>query len=307
MISILAHSNNTSMPVWVTINEAIAIINHQVNITVAESDIWRHILYRHLTLSVYFQSPVKFCRICMDKGNMVLKEVDGNIINKICQLSGKCLLNNDGRYVKTEGDYISPSCQILDVTLLGQEYTVVQKQLARTLSIPEPVTGQHNMHCGILVRENGVIYQITELTTWRKRISRQLKNIPTDAATCFRKQIPRNIISAKRGEHYFPAYNLPEDACFVLKYENLARFICDYLATNLPADKKNRISTPMSRLLWLACKHNDSISPLMEHPYKLLSVFEQWAATEGIPTPLSSETLKTALARGAPVSTSHIS
>ncbi|EPQ6965451.1 hypothetical protein ACUVZU_002353 [Klebsiella oxytoca] len=39
---------------------------------------------------------------------------------------------------------------------------------------------------------------------------------------------------------------------------------------------------------------------MLEHPYKLLNIFECWAREEGMHLPLSPETLKTALQRGAP-------
>jgi hypothetical protein len=37
-------------------------------------------------------------------------------------------------------------------------------------------------------------------------------------------------------------------------------------------------------------------------PYKLLSIFEQWASEEGITDRFSGDTLKTALERGSPPS-----
>ncbi|EFC1967425.1 hypothetical protein FBQ04_21405, partial [Escherichia coli] len=66
----------------------------------------------------------------------------------------------------------------------------------------------------------------------------------------------------------------------------------------------NRLSTPLSRFFWLACKHNEAISPLIRKPYKLLSIFEQWASDDGITDRLSGDTLKNALERGSPSSTS---
>ncbi|MHC1473190.1 hypothetical protein ACYJ51_31065, partial [Klebsiella pneumoniae] len=44
--------------------------------------------------------------------------------------------------------------------------------------------------------------------------------------------------------------------------------------------------------------------PLISKPYKLLSIFEQWASDEGITDRLSGDTLKTALVRGSPTSMS---
>lgn len=57
------------------------------------------------------------------------------------------------------------------------------------------------------------------------------------------------------------------------------------------------MTTPLSRLFWPACKHNDTISPLLNQPYKLLSIFEQWASDDGIGEKLDAETLKNVLKR----------
>lgn len=62
----------------------------------------------------------------------------------------------------------------------------------------------------------------------------------------------------------------------------------------------SRISSPLSRLFWLACKNNTTISPLITQPYKLLSIFEQWASVEGVSEKFSGDTLKAALERGSP-------
>lgn len=46
------------MPVWVTVDEAVDIIKRQTNEEITASEVWRYALYGHLTLSIYFQSPV---------------------------------------------------------------------------------------------------------------------------------------------------------------------------------------------------------------------------------------------------------
>jgi hypothetical protein len=103
-------------------------------------------------------------------------------------------------------------------------------------------------------------------------------------------------------KEYFPIHELPKDACIVIRHSELKKLI------NIPADKKllssssTRISTPLSRLFWLACKYNEAISPLITQPYKLLSIFEQWASEEGITDRFSGDTIKHALERGSPPS-----
>lgn len=56
------YSNNSSMPVWLTIDEAVGVINRRTGVNIMVSEVWRYALYGHLKLSVYFQSPVKLQR-----------------------------------------------------------------------------------------------------------------------------------------------------------------------------------------------------------------------------------------------------
>ncbi|HBQ8049482.1 hypothetical protein M2940_25730, partial [Klebsiella pneumoniae] len=102
----------------------------------------------------------------------------------------------------------------------------------------------------------------------------------------------------------FPLYTLPPDACFVIRHTEVERLINLYKKRESHPISPSRMTTPLSRLFWLACKHNDTISPLLNHPYKLLSIFEQWASDDGIGEKLDAETLKNALKRGSPSSTS---
>ncbi|EBP3213363.1 hypothetical protein AHZ37_002342 [Salmonella enterica subsp. indica] len=143
--------HHSAMPPWVTISEAANIINLQPGVSITESDVWRYALYGHLTLSVYFQSPVKMRQIKIVKNNIVLKKAHDNIISQLCYLSPECLTKDDHWMVKTEGDYISPASYILDTPLLGHECITLQLRLARSLRLPPPKTGHRNTHCGILV------------------------------------------------------------------------------------------------------------------------------------------------------------
>ena len=57
------------------------------------------------------------------------------------------------------------------------------------------------------------------------------------------------------GKGYFPVYDIPEDACFVIRQGELDKLL------GMPAERfthssSSRLSTPLSRLFWLACKHN---------------------------------------------------
>ncbi|WP_223202015.1 hypothetical protein, partial [Salmonella enterica] len=72
MSSVPYHSNNSVMPVRVTIYEAVNIIKKQANEEITASEIWRYALYGHPTLSIYFQSPVIFRRIKTRKNKIFL-------------------------------------------------------------------------------------------------------------------------------------------------------------------------------------------------------------------------------------------
>ncbi|EDS4738188.1 hypothetical protein Q6W56_003019 [Salmonella enterica] len=303
MYSILRDTSNSSMPVWFTINEAVDIINSRTKSTVKFSDLCRFALYGHITFSVYFQSPVILRRVSMIKNNTIqtIKIDTEDIVTRLCYLSSECIINNDNRMAGTEGDYIPPPHFIMDTSLRGPEYAAVQKLLARELNFPLPITGQYDVHHGVLVHDdNNTLYQVFEVSSYNQRISRQLQYLPISTASHFHEVSDKSKIKDATG--YFPVYHFPEDACFVVKRDELEQFIHTFFPQSPSKTTTSRLSTPVSRLLWLACKHNDHIGPLVEHPYKLLSVFEQWAAEEGITDNLSGDTLKTALERGSPVS-----
>ncbi|HEC4504213.1 hypothetical protein [Escherichia coli] len=130
MHTIPYHSNNTFMPVWVTIGEATDIINRYTNSHIKECDLWRYALYGHLPLSIYFQLPVKIRKICQNGDKIALDSIQENIIEKITQLSDTCIYNGKSKIIKTEGDYISPEHHIIDTLLIGHKYIVLQRLLA---------------------------------------------------------------------------------------------------------------------------------------------------------------------------------
>lgn len=281
------------MPVWVTIDEIVEIINQNkiMDKKVKISNIYLCALYGHLTLSIYFQSPIKLRRVVFSEGDVQYDEVNGDIVERLCYLCHHCFQNNDNLILKTEENNTTPSGYILDASLQEQEYAKLQTLLASSLDLPPQVTGMHNIHHGVLVNDNGIIYQIFESCSWKEIISRQIKRFSADTTVTIHEEIKISN-TPKIGMGYFPVYRLPDDACFIIKRNTLERFIEKYYpAPATQETSQTRVSTPVSRLLWLACKYNDSISPLMKHPYKLLSVFEQWAVTEGISAPLSGEML----------------
>lgn len=169
-----------------------------------------------------------------------------------------------------------------------------KKLLARSLNLSLPETGQYNIYCGILVCDGNNVFQVFEYQSSEQRIFQQLQFIPEDKASLYHGEINR-IQFDRTKKDYFPVYHFPGDACFVVKRQHLESFINKFYS--LQAKPSIQISTPLSRLLWLACKHNDHTSPLLNHPYKRVSVFEEWAASDGITDRLSGDTLKKALQR----------
>lgn len=297
MNSIPYHSNNSAMPVWVTIDEAVNVIKKQAGIEITASEVWRYALYGHLTLSIYFQSPVILRRIKVGKNKIFLMKGKDDPVNRLCYLSSEYIFMSNSWRVKTEGDYITPPSYIMDTPLLGYEYVMLQRLLAHSLNLPLPETGQSNTYCGILVSDESHIFQVFEYQSLEQRIFQQLQFIPADKASLCHDEINKIQFDRTRKD-YFPVYHFPGDACFVVQRQHLESFLNRFYSS---ATKPSiQISTPLSRLLWLACKHNEHTNSLLDHPYKLVSVFEEWAASDGITDRLSGDTLKKALQRGSP-------
>lgn len=286
-------------PAWLTVREAVKTINKLRGIKIAESDIYRHALYGNISLSIYFQSPVTLRKIRSSDNKIKLRPVCNSVPYRLCMLERDVFLNGSGLILSTEGKYISPDQLVMKAGMLGYEFVLIQRLLAQSLNMPLPVTGANETNYGITVTLSGQSYQVFEKMTWREKINQQLMRLPEHIITDIYEDesVHRFIDCSVKG--YFPVYALPEDACFVIRQEELDKLL------GMPTERfthspSSRLSTPLSRLFWLACKHNDSISPLLRHPYKLLPIFEQWASVEGITDHLSADTLKRALERGSP-------
>lgn len=300
-----AHKVNSIFPrpAWLTVREAVKTINKLRDIKIAESDIYRHALYGNIFLSIYFQSPVTLRKIRSSVNKLKLRPVGDSVPYRLCMLERNVFLNGTGLILSTEGKYIPPDQLVMKAGMLGYEFVLIQRLLAQSLNMPLPVTGANEANYGITVTLSGQSYQVFEKKTWRERINQQVMRLPEHIITDIYEDesVNRFIDCSVKG--YFPVYDLPEDACFVIRQEELDKLL------GMPADRfthssSSRLSTPLSRLFWLACKHNDSISPLLRHPYKLLPIFEQWASVEGITDHLSADTLKRALERGSPTQSS---
>lgn len=210
---------------------------------------------------------------------------------------------NGGNLIfSTEGTYIHPKFRVIDTSLFGNEYVLIQRLLAHSLKIPLPVARKNDNNYGITVTLSGNILQVFEKKTCRERIKQQLMQLPKSIPSDIIEKITAMSMTGTYYKEYLPLYDLPLDACFVIRRTELVKL------NDIPVNNKHtllsttRISTPLSRFLWLACKNNESIRPLIRQPYKLLSIFEQWASADGITDRLSGDTLKTALERGSPTS-----
>ncbi|EPA1861521.1 hypothetical protein ACQ02N_001896 [Klebsiella michiganensis] len=209
-------------------------------------------------------------------------------------------MNGKGFIFSTEDENTYPEQQVLDTNLLGYEYVLVQKLLSHHLGIPKPITGANGINNGFTVTSSGDTFQIFEKKTWLERIKEQLYCISDQINIDF-DEIFNSLDANKFSQPaYFPIYNFPKDACFVIRRDEIEKITSLTIGNKTNSESTHRISTPLSRLLWLACKHNEAINPLIKQPYKLISIFEQWASSEGITDRLSGDTLKTALERGSP-------
>lgn len=267
-----------------------------------KNDIYRHALHDSIRLSIYFQSPIILRKIQSSDNKVKLRKSESSLINRLCFFDKTTFINECNFIVSTNGAYIIPTQRILDTQLIGYEHVLIQKLLAYSLKIRPPVTGAIEFNHGITVNLHGEIFQLFERVTWKQRIKQKIMQLPKNIAQDVHKEIFSQRISYYLEKEYFPAHVLPRDACFVIRHAELDKLINIMTKNRMNPLSSTRISTPLSRFFWLACKNNESISPLIRQPYKLLSIFEQWASAEGMTDRLSGDTLKTALERGSPTS-----
>ncbi|HBS6998932.1 hypothetical protein [Klebsiella aerogenes] len=276
---------------WLTINEAVKLARKKSGIKVKDSDIYRHALSHDIFLSIYFQSPVFLKEVMFCRGKI--------------KLSTSCNpIRNDYFAACTKGKLLATPCPILDTRLLGCESSLVQNLLAHSLRISPPTRDTYAFNIGILVNIGGVDFQVfKKFPSLDTKISK-LKTTSTCLYNSLNSVIYPHFSEENLLAYFTPVYALPSDACFVIKHHELNKLIKILSPQQGGVSTSSRISTPLSRMFWLACKNNAIISPLISKPYKLLSIFEQWASVEGITEHFSGDTLKNALERGAPSSAS---
>lgn len=251
-----------------------------------------------------FNHPSILKKIKILNKKISLHSIGDELINRLCLLDKSSIMNAQDLVTSTEGNFITPEKQVIDTKLLGYEYVLIQNLLAISLGISLPITGACNINYGLSVIMGDNLCQAFEKITWMQRIKNQLAILGIKSHSNEIEVANSLAYDKSPKSDYFPIYNLPKDACFVIRNEEIEKII--NIKKHKPSDQSpsTRISTPVSRLLWLACKNNEAISPLIRQPYKLLSIFEQWASAEGITDRLSGDTLKAALERGSPQSIS---
>lgn len=281
---------------WVTIKEAVNFAKHSKDINLTEGDIYRQALYGNITLSIYFQSPVILRKVQIRNSKVILKQIDHSLIGRLCNLEKNCFLNKRNLFVSTGGQYIYPTQRIIDTTFRGHESFLIQLALANALELPLPSRSSNDINYGVTTSIEGSIFQVFERVSWQERIKQQTTYLSEDIAD---SMVGQNLgFGTNKG--YFPIHHLPQDACFVIRKAELEKLLNILVKSETQPPSSTRISRPLARLFWLACKNNETISPLIKQPYKLLSIFEKWALDEGISDGLSGDTLKAALKRGTP-------
>ncbi|MCW2474512.1 MULTISPECIES: hypothetical protein [unclassified Symbiopectobacterium] len=285
---------------WVTVNEAVHIMKKQASLDLSDSDIYRYALCNKLHLSIYFQSPIKLRRVRLSQGKIHLIKIDDSLVNRLCFLDTHSFSNGNNLIPSATGEYISPHSQIIDTALIGHEFFETQRLLATTLHLRRPLQQDCDVNYGISVIHAGELFQAFEINSLSERIKQQIIRLPKALAEEVNQHIPSCCLKDHCKKRYFPIHHIPQDACFVLRQTELDKLRRILLKKDSTPPSSTRISSPLSRLFWLSCKHNQIITPLINQPYKLVSIFEQWAQADGISDRLSGDTLKAALERGKP-------
>ncbi|EAM6082984.1 hypothetical protein HB016_002846 [Salmonella enterica subsp. enterica] len=293
--------NALYIPDWSSIKEMIKLINSETKSKLNEYDIYRCALSGCITLSIYFQSPIILRKISRSNNKTKLTSTPESLLEKLCFLDNNSFIKNNSLIPRSEGKYFTPDISIIDTSLRGHEYVSVQHLLAHSLEFPSPVNGKYAVNYGISVLICGEVFQVFERMTWQQRISQQLMKLPEPLSQEIRQILSGISPQYLYAQEYFPLYDLPPDACFVIRRTELEKLLKQY--TSAPVS--TRTSSALARLFWLACWHNESIRALIGRPYKLQPIFEHWAREEGITDSFSAETIKAALERGSPFMNAH--
>lgn len=219
--NILLSNSRGSMAEWYTVKESVGILCHSKNISISESDIYRHALYGNLNLSLYFQSSVILREIQFHNNKVRLSFIRESLLKRLCFLETKKFLQGKNITLKTDGEYFQPNTMILDTNLSGYEYIYIQKLLSNSLGIPRPSQEDADQNFGITVNLSNKLYMLFEKTTWFERMQKQADKLAFKKAEEIKENLITRIESIAKKEEYFPLYDLPIDACFVIKKKSL--------------------------------------------------------------------------------------
>ncbi|MFP1751085.1 hypothetical protein ACLECX_00010 [Lonsdalea quercina] len=78
---------------WVTIREAIRIVNQLTNFKITDGDIYRHALYGNIFLTIYFQSSIILRKIKTSGHKVKLRPIGNSFIHRLCLLDKNCFMN----------------------------------------------------------------------------------------------------------------------------------------------------------------------------------------------------------------------
>lgn len=287
---------------WLTIRETVKLLKKTFGFKVKASEIYRHILNSKIKISIYFQSPIVLRKIKYADKKLKLTTIENTLKSRICFLEKNSFNTGKNLIMSTEGEYKHLLAGVLDTSLCGYECVLIQRLLSRSLKIPLPIIGINHQNYGITVNFSGEKFQLYEKKTWLERINNQVANLSPDVSEDILADPSFSESYKSNWKEYFPIYDLPQDACFVIRDSEFEKLVKLLLIKNFNPSVSTRISTPLSRMFWLACKKNETICSLIGTPYKLVSIFEQWASEEGMTDRFSGDTLKTALERGSPPS-----
>lgn len=218
------NSRNT-LADWRTINEAVKIANRLENVKITSSDIFRHALCGTICLSIYFQSPITLRKIRTAGYKIKLKPIENRLISRLCMLDKRSFLEGRNLILSTDGEYFSPSKIIIDTVLSGHEYIIIQNLLAHALKIPPPIIGARYSNYGISLSLSEDIFQAFEKITWQERIKKQIIQLPDDISADIYKKITLKNMDEYSYKDYFPIHDLPKDACFVIRHNELDKLI----------------------------------------------------------------------------------
>lgn len=190
---------------WLTIKEAVKASKKKGIRKIQESDIYRYALQGKILLSIYFQSPITLRKIKSYNHKLKLKPKDNILLDDKIMLDKIDFFSESNLTFSTEGKYFHTAYGVIDTSLFGYEYFLIQCLLAYHLKIPSPVLRGNNNY-GITVSLSEEIFLIHDKISLRDGIS-------------------LNGIDFSFNDAYLPIYNLPKDACFVIRRTELNKLL----------------------------------------------------------------------------------